>query len=517
MNIKEQLEKNKKWLLFIIWAIAFICRIVGIAEYQPGIHADEASIGYDAYCIANYGVDRHLNSFPVLFPGFGGGGHSALYTYCCALLVKIAGSNIYTLRLPAIIFSMITIIAGTLIVREIFHNLYMELGYALLASFTPYFFLASRFGLDCNLMLGTSSLFLLFFIKAASSGKRRFFILAGVAGGLVLYTYSLAYLVVPFFLCIALWYVVINKRITIGKAIMFVIPLFIMAVPLLVVQYVNITGHPSICIGPFTFPALNGYRGSELSSPQLASFAKTLFVTFFYDEIPYNSNSKWLNLYIISVPFLIIGLFTGWTNLKKEVKEKKYNAFSFTIFWIIAEWVVGSMIQSGSGTNVNRMNGIFMSYVIVVLYGIRWTVHHVKQEWRKVVVALIIVAYSLSLVGFTLDTCQDHEMKIYFDCNYEDGIRMLEEDPKLRDLDRVMIVRDSNPIFYRYAAKLNPFEETDEYNITGVTYLPDDRTDSPKVYVVDHEIADELEAFRTGEYTEKEFNGYSIFYEPAGR
>ena len=90
-----------KICLILIYVTGLAIRLYKNASFQIGIHADEASIGYDAYCIAMYGVDRHLYSYPLLFPGFGGGGHSALYTYCCALLVRIGGSNIFTLRILA--------------------------------------------------------------------------------------------------------------------------------------------------------------------------------------------------------------------------------------------------------------------------------------------------------------------------------------------------------------------------------------------------------------------------------
>ena len=77
------LEKHRTKILFVILTIAILVRVLFITKAPGGIHEDEAGMAYDAYSIAEYGVDRYLNHFPVYFINFGGG-QSALYAYIVA-------------------------------------------------------------------------------------------------------------------------------------------------------------------------------------------------------------------------------------------------------------------------------------------------------------------------------------------------------------------------------------------------------------------------------------------------
>ena len=86
----------------------FLC----IDKIPMAWHPDEAGSAYDAWCIANYGVDRYRMSYPVLFTNFGGGGQSALYTYMASFFVKIFGMSLYVFRIPAAIMSLAVMFSG---------------------------------------------------------------------------------------------------------------------------------------------------------------------------------------------------------------------------------------------------------------------------------------------------------------------------------------------------------------------------------------------------------------------
>ena len=72
----------------ILVCFAVFTRLYKIEELLNGLHVDEVGMGYDAFCIANYGVDRYLHHFPVYMINFGGG-QSALYTYLAAIMVVV--------------------------------------------------------------------------------------------------------------------------------------------------------------------------------------------------------------------------------------------------------------------------------------------------------------------------------------------------------------------------------------------------------------------------------------------
>jgi len=154
----ENTITNRKYTVYFcfILLIAVLTRILFLEDVLQGLHIDEAGMAYDAFCLANYGCDRFLNKWPVYLINYQSG-QSALYAYCSALLMKIIGINYYAIRLPAAISGIATVICGTLLVRDALGKKWSLLAMLLLA-ICPYFIMASRFGFDCNLMLGCTTL-----------------------------------------------------------------------------------------------------------------------------------------------------------------------------------------------------------------------------------------------------------------------------------------------------------------------------------------------------------------------
>ena len=116
--MQQKINKYSKQIFLAVLIIAILVRVIWVCSIPSGMHEDEAGLAYDAYCIANYGVDRYLNHLPVYFTNFGGG-QSALYVYLTAFLIKIFGLNLFVVRLPSIIFSVLAIIFSYLTVKKL--------------------------------------------------------------------------------------------------------------------------------------------------------------------------------------------------------------------------------------------------------------------------------------------------------------------------------------------------------------------------------------------------------------
>lgn len=61
-KLKNQLIKNKYFLymiILIIFIVGMLVRIVEIADMPNALNCDEASAGYEAFSILNYGIDRN--------------------------------------------------------------------------------------------------------------------------------------------------------------------------------------------------------------------------------------------------------------------------------------------------------------------------------------------------------------------------------------------------------------------------------------------------------------------------
>jgi hypothetical protein len=67
--------------LVIISLYILVTRLFGLDLIPGGLNQDEAAIGYDAWALANYGIDRNGFTFPILPMSWGSGaGGFIIYT-----------------------------------------------------------------------------------------------------------------------------------------------------------------------------------------------------------------------------------------------------------------------------------------------------------------------------------------------------------------------------------------------------------------------------------------------------
>ena len=59
-NIKDFIIKNQLTLItYFSFVIGFITSLLLVANFPNGLNVDEASSGYEAFSILNYGIDRN--------------------------------------------------------------------------------------------------------------------------------------------------------------------------------------------------------------------------------------------------------------------------------------------------------------------------------------------------------------------------------------------------------------------------------------------------------------------------
>ena len=169
-RIKSWTLKHEIAVYAFLTLVFLVLRLYKLDEVFAGLHVDEAGIQYDAYCIANYHVDRYLNSFPVYMINYGGG-QSALYTYLVAILYKLTGtSSVFLLRLPIVCSNYLLCLCTALLFR---HYKGKAAGWTafLIMMFMPYMMMQSRFALDCNLFVAALSITTLCLVKAADQNR----------------------------------------------------------------------------------------------------------------------------------------------------------------------------------------------------------------------------------------------------------------------------------------------------------------------------------------------------------
>jgi 4-amino-4-deoxy-L-arabinose transferase-like glycosyltransferase len=95
------------WSILFILILAAFLRFYQLADY-PALNPDEAALGYNAYSLLETGKDEHGASWPLHFKSFGDykpGG----YVYLALPFVKILGLTPLAVRLPNLIFSLLSI------------------------------------------------------------------------------------------------------------------------------------------------------------------------------------------------------------------------------------------------------------------------------------------------------------------------------------------------------------------------------------------------------------------------
>lgn len=364
-------------VLILVCIFAAVLHFIYLDRAPSGWHVDEAGTALDAWYIAHFGTDRYGYSYPVYFYNYGGG-QSALYTYLAALLIKIFGFSLYTVRIPAALASLLPLVSGVVILKTIKSDKKYINIFALIYSVAPYFFMSGRFGLDCNLMLGVSSIFLMCLVFAVSYDRDYLYLISGIAGGIVLYTYCLSYIVMVAFMVFLMLYLLYTKKLTIKRALCLCIPMGLLAVPLALEQFNNIFGSETITIWKFTFVKFDKYRIGELGAPDIRRLVSLVKTTLLHDNLGYNTNSRFFTLYWVSIPFFVIGLLCGIAGFIKSLRERRIHAGYVIFLWLTAESIMAMMLKCE--INANRVNGIYFAVLLCVVYGIWNAAHRIKWE-----------------------------------------------------------------------------------------------------------------------------------------
>lgn len=442
MRDRETLKKTViKYGLFAGMLVVFcVTRMWQLVRLPAGLHIDEAGLAYDAWCLAEYGVDRYLKSWPLYFVNKGDGS-SVFGVYLCAGLFKIFGYDPWLLRFSAVLFSLVNLIYGIKIARKVSsESSGMPFVTGALIVICPYFIMAGRFTYDCNFMLGMSTLFLYNLLRAVESEKISRYVIAGISGGLVLYTYALSYMILPLFLILTLLYLFRVKKFYFKGWLAMAIPLGILAFPLILVQVVNLFDLEEFRLGIFTVTKLPNYRASDVGRVRWENILQCICTIFLGDldpkyDLEYNTAPGFVNLYMVTVVFFAIGLGNVLKHFVCDIKKRQFAAFDMILLWFVGMLFFEFHIE----TNVNRVNGIFFVTILLAARGILVFLDAVRKRMRMWMWAIAIgCIYLCCFLRFAVyyyggDYLEDTTyITPLFDTTVEDAVWFIEQDEVLR-------------------------------------------------------------------------------------
>lgn len=469
---KERILKNRNKLLVACSILLILfTHFYMIGQVPRWLNVDEAGIAYDAYCLSHYGVDRFCNRFPVFFINYGGGGQSPLFTYILAIFMYFFGYSMTLIRTIIAIASLVTGYFGYKLIKLRFSGLESPV-YFLLFSIMPIFIMYFRIGMDCALMLPTGTVFLYFFSRAILSEKKKDYFIAGITGGLVLYSYTLSYIVMPLMLLFSFIYLLWmntgkRKELWINWIIM-AIPLGILASPLLLVQIINMKHLGTKHFGIFTFPQLPWYRSGELA---LDGFFSQILSAFRYtnicDYLYYNATPKYGNFYYISVPFIVIGFFYAAYQLVISLKEKKIDLIFIPVIWTICEYILAGIMSINTPPHASRLNGILSVLLYFLVLGLFRAYALIRRYSIKASVCFVSIfcaAYGLFFIFFCHYYFGDYSKDIAtaqgktFSAEFNPVLSFLNGNGARYADDMTYIDEDGRYIYYVLADQTNPYE-----------------------------------------------------------
>lgn len=356
------------WLVLIIIGIVYLfTRLFRLGITPAGIHVDESTMAYDAYCIAHYGTDRHGIGYPFYFQNIANGQNS-LYIYMAALLLRFFPYSLKLVRIPAVICGAICCIAMYFLAKELTNSKKWALMGTLFVTITPYFMSYERWGLESPLLLSLIPVAFLYLVWAIKYDKVKYYILAGVWFGIVLYTYAISYISIPLLLLFTCLYLIYLKRFQIKRFIALGIPLGILATPLIIVQFVNRRIIPSFSFLCFDFIPFPDARSGEVG---LANIPKSLYFwacPFTEDGLTYNAFSEFGTVYRIMIPLILLGLGLCINAFRKSIKSRTFDASSLVMFFFLISYFFYFLMDSPT---IGRSCQIFLPMILCAIIAMK--------------------------------------------------------------------------------------------------------------------------------------------------
>jgi len=429
--IKEKIKRNKKnlntytFLFFILLLIGILIRTVGISKFPNALNCDEASSGYEAFSLLNYGIDRNGKFFPVFLIAWGGG-QNALLTYLIIPFIKLFGLNTLSIRLPLALVGCISLFIVYFLFKKIGNQ---KLAILALFFFTicPWHIMKSRWGLESNLFPDLILWFTFFFIKGIEEKNKLSYYFSFVIAGLSAYSYGTSYYFLPIFLLPLLGVTLYKKKITWKQALLSLTIVGIVSLPVILYVVINTLDLNEIALPFLTIPKLEVNRYQEITSIFQGNFLVNSFSNFTEslrilitqnDYLPWNAITPFGTIYLFSSIFTLIGIVHSIR--KKKIITIKYE-YLFQI-WLI----VGIILTFICEPNINRLNILMPPIIYFTIIGLYLVSLKIKKYFL-IVIVLYIATFGCFLYSYAQEDFNTYgtfegnlEEVITFASNYED-------------------------------------------------------------------------------------------------
>ena len=441
--------------------------------------------------MANFGVDRYLNSYPLYLINFGGG-QSVLYAYATIPFIKLLGANIISYRLPELLFYLMGILVCYLLVKKM-KNKKVALLYSFFIITCPWNIEASRKGLDCNLL---APMFMLDLFLLLNAKKNWHYIIAGISIGVTLYTYCLSWILIPVFLITYISYMLYIKKIKFSQIVILGIPIFIFAIPLFYLLLLNNGYVTQTNFGIFTIPKLPIFRVEEIGISNLTSEFLTSLCTIFSTGV----------FYSMEIPLFAVGFAIGIKRLAKSIKTREFNFDGFITLIFIALLLTNMLVSIGTN---NRGNILYLPMLYIITMGTLYLCRGSYVNTMVIILTVIILFINYEVIYFT--KLKEQGLSIYDDGDIMSITQELENMPNTSEVEKYIITPKVQAYIYTLLEnKTSPYEFDQTKNADNKGYIINSY--GTYHFAIDSNFIDEFtKTYKDKEYVFVVHNSYESF------
>ncbi|MNO43859.1 hypothetical protein D3C76_340890 [compost metagenome] len=384
---------DNPWPL-VLFVLGAIVRIVYLGSIPAGLNQDEASIGYDAYAILHYGIDRNGVHLPIHLIAWGSG-QNALYAYLSMPFIWLFGLTPLSVRALSLVMGLLGMFFFYLSMKQLFPTRSGGIFAMFFIAINPWHIMMSRWALESNLFPTLILIAVYCLLKSFQTPKWSYGFTVIMA--ISLYAYGTAYFFVPVFAICAAFLLLYSRVLKFRTLVWNVVFFVLLALPILVFIVINHYGLQEIAVRLFTIPRLTMPRVEQISSVfggELLHTASGNFSRFVRlmrsgsDGLPWNSISPYGYAYPIALPFALLGLIV----LIYELYQRGRGGLAYmtVLFWL----GIAILMALITDVNINRINIIFYPLIMLVAAGVFWLYHKLKLA------ALLSVAVFAVMFGF---------------------------------------------------------------------------------------------------------------------
>lgn len=474
---------TKQWsqtfvLLVIVVLTALFVRLISIDTAPYGAHIDEASLGYNAFSVAQTGKDEYGKTLPLIFQAYGDQKLPA-YIYSIAPLTYFFGLSNLAVRLPGAIAGSLFVVFVYLLLKQLKFSDGVSLLGALVAATSPWGIMLSRvFGYESGFGLLFFTIGVWSFLEARNSRHAwKLIVMSAIAFALTWYSYIAYRVITPIMIFILVAMFMRSGKFITRQAMLFLLIFFISIAPLMVLSrsgtgtarigqavhasmqgvVMTIDDDRSICakslprflcyinsnkIKSYAMTMLNGY--AEVFAPPY------LFVKGDVDDEYVNVAGYGLLSFAV-LPWYLLGcIYLGSRLITRSVNR-------FEVFVILGLLITPLPTLIFGVLQKVRLSGLFPFIIITCMYGIQYFLGMIRITWqRRFILLLSGVIILLSTGFFMVDFLAIHVQK--YEITFQTPIAKLMKYLGAQDKNLPTYVRSINEavVLYAYYNAVDP-------------------------------------------------------------